>query len=273
METAWRWRQTPQSFPASECRDAVDLIIVCCHATYDGTAEHVAEDHWILQDFQRADPNTGKPSEVETFQLHILAGTLAAKNNPRALLVFSGGKTTSSDRSEAQGYEQLYLRLDKSLQVEHYAREDYATDSFQNLLFSILRFRQVTGRYPTSVTVITHAFKQSRFLDLHAPAIKWPSHRIRVQGVNPPFTRTENNQAEAGEVHRARKLFENDPYGVGPELSSKQLDRGFSPAAVEDAYMDVEPEVYTLLRWTGGSSGRETFPFPLPWESAEGLTG
>ena len=37
--------------------------------------------------------------------------------------------------------------------------EDFARDSLENLLFSIARFRQVTGRYPARFTVVGFDFK------------------------------------------------------------------------------------------------------------------
>jgi hypothetical protein len=37
--------------------------------------------------------------------------------------------------------------------------EDYARDSFENLLFSICRFKEVTGNYPARVTVVGYTFK------------------------------------------------------------------------------------------------------------------
>ena len=162
-----------------------DLIIVCCHATYLGDGMDAGdESQWLLQDFQRSDPQIAKPSDHETFIHHVITGAFAAENNKRALLMFSGGTTAQERvRSEAEGYEQVYMGFYGKLYARGYERsalESCATDSYQNLLFSILRFRTLTGRYPRYITVITHAFKEERFLTLHAPAIKWPGHRIRA---------------------------------------------------------------------------------------------
>jgi hypothetical protein len=40
--------------------------------------------------------------------------------------------------------------------------EEYALDSYENLLFSIARFREVTGRWPEKITVIGYGMKQAR---------------------------------------------------------------------------------------------------------------
>ena len=50
--------------------------------------------------------------------------------------------------------------------------ESHATDSYQNVLFSLLHFRRKTSSSPTHITIISHEFKRARFLELHIPAIR-----------------------------------------------------------------------------------------------------
>lgn len=52
--------------------------------------------------------------------------------------------------------------------------ENFALDSYQNLLFSIARFREYTGSYPERITVVGYGMKKSRFEELHAKAVRWP---------------------------------------------------------------------------------------------------
>lgn len=52
--------------------------------------------------------------------------------------------------------------------------EEFATDSFQNLMYSICRFKEVTGNYPNKITTVSFSFKRRRFETLHAPALRWP---------------------------------------------------------------------------------------------------
>ena len=252
-------------------KSCTELIIVCCHAVYTGDGKDTAEKQWFLQDYQQSNPVVGKPGEHEGFIAHIVAGTLATDLNPRALLLFSGGKTKAFDRTEAEGYEKIFLHR-KPSPLHHedcgsrYAIEEKATDSYQNLLFSILRFRRLAGRYPESVTVITHAFKEWRFLKMHAPAIKWPARRIRVQGINPPFTAAELEQTQKGELENAHRLFQDDPYGTGEMLAEKRRARNWRDDALTEIAADLEPAVRELLVWKGGEAGREIFPGRLPWE-------
>lgn len=250
-----------------ELAQCTELVIVCCHATYVGDGSDTSSTEWVLQEFQRPDPRTGKPSEHETYILHILAGALMAERRPQAMLMFSGGMTGHSNFTEAEGYEKVFHRLGSRWESFHrYELENWATDSYQNLLFSILRFRQVSGRYPESVTVVTHAFKTDRFLELHAPAIKWPADRIRVQGINPPFTLLELQDTEEGEAERAFQLFVNDPYGVQPSLANKRRARNWDFHMIENLAIELEPEVGELLVWDGGKTGRDIYPRKLPWE-------
>lgn len=79
--------------------------------------------------------------------------------------------------------------------------EDHALDSYQNLIFSIARFRGVTGRYPRKITVVGYKMKEARFSQLHRRAVKWSGEgeRWRYVGIDieDPAHREE---AQKGEV-------------------------------------------------------------------------
>ena len=77
--------------------------------------------------------------------------------------------------------------------------EDAALDSFQNVLFSIARFRELTGAYPIRITVVGHDFKRRRFEGLHRLALRWPKLRFTYEGV-PLGSEADEREAAAGEV-------------------------------------------------------------------------
>jgi len=158
---------------------------VCCHAIYEGL-DPTEEKCWRLQSFQRSDGL--KPGEHLTFLQHIQAAIELRESHSVDTVVFSGGRTNPelAELSEAQSYLNT---LKHKQTIDAPLLEEHATDSYQNLLFSILVFRRYHGYYPAEIIVITHFFKEQRFLALHAKAIHWPSDRIRVLGINPPFTR------------------------------------------------------------------------------------
>jgi hypothetical protein len=60
--------------------------------------------------------------------------------------------------------------------------QDRARDSLENFLFSVCRFRQFVGTYPTRFTVVSYNFKKERFLNQHAAALGIPQHQITYLG-------------------------------------------------------------------------------------------
>lgn len=55
--------------------------------------------------------------------------------------------------------------------------EDYARDSHENLLFSICRFQEMTGQYPSSITVVGFEFKRTRFEEIHLRSLRYPEQQ------------------------------------------------------------------------------------------------
>jgi len=174
------------------------LVIVCCHAIFLGTVidDPLLESLWDLKSFQRS--NGPKYTEHVFFIEHINAALdlLRKSGDSDALVVFSGGKTSLDhpDISEAQGYlnaakylvtEESKPGVGDSKMLSNIAVEEYATDTYQNILFSICKFYEVKKCYPASITVVTHAFKTER-IRLHMDAIRW-TRPFCVQGINPNF--------------------------------------------------------------------------------------
>ncbi|KAL1310646.1 hypothetical protein AAFC00_000914 [Neodothiora populina] len=255
-----------------------ELVIVCGHAICLNSRDAYDQTSWLLQPFQQADASTGKPSEHDTFLQHISAGASFLRS-PSTLLVFSGGKTRSGcDVAEGYSYGQVLLHdrnlhgpgIRDALLQRRVAAECWATDSYQNLLFSMIYFWEKVGRWPENITIVTHAFKQDRFLRNHSQALRWPEHRIKVMGINPPFSSKELAEVTNFEAKCTRQ-WEQDPYGVREPLAGKRKQRkweGNASTGVLGGIQDVQvkEQLKTLMRWTGGDSGREIFPYPLPWD-------
>lgn len=195
------------------------------------------------------------------------------------MLVFSGGKTKPEcDTAEGFSYGQVLLHdrnlhgpgIREAILEKRVVAECWATDSYQNLLFSIIYFWEKVGRWPETITVVTHAFKQDRFLDCHAGAIRWPQNKIRVQGINPPFTKQELSQVTAFEA-KCREEWLLDPYGIGETLARKRQQRRWDEHALEGVLggivdTRVKEQLEKLLRWDGGAEGKGIFEDSLPWD-------
>ncbi|KAH7396810.1 hypothetical protein DE146DRAFT_51643 [Phaeosphaeria sp. MPI-PUGE-AT-0046c] len=266
-----------------------DLIIVCCHAIYLPDADSPSfplqspydERNWLLAPFQISDPATGKPGEHPTFLAHAQAGldalTICPSNNSleKNLLILSGGVTKSSTTpmSEARSYYNAclanglasgHLGGGKARSLFNQGRillEEHATDSLQNLLFSILLFRRTTGHYPRHIRIISHAFKARRILELHAPALRWPEKRIQVQGIDPVMSMQELDATLEGEERFGYALWEGDALGKGEKLSRKRRERGWDGAVVEKLVEGLEAGVREVVEGE--------MPERLPWEERE----
>ncbi|OKO98021.1 hypothetical protein PENSUB_9601 [Penicillium subrubescens] len=156
--------------------------------------------------------------------------------------------------------------------------ESHATDSYQNVLFSLLRFRSHTGVYPKRVTVVTHEFKRARFMECHFPAMGFLPRlgsgevmafpRVSLIGIDPPEEVTPMESLVQGESLRGIGLWRRDLYGVGQDLASKRIIRGWAPGMVHELCLNggYEPVVEQLVSWDGGA-GNEWFPHieRLPW--------
>ena len=68
--------------------------------------------------------------------------------------------TISSDQKSAP----VAYKINESNSINNILLEELATDSYQNLLFSILKHKIATGVYPYHITIVTHEFKRRRFL-------------------------------------------------------------------------------------------------------------
>jgi hypothetical protein len=273
---------------------ATKLIVVAGHSvTISGhlqDADHDESD-WYLLDYQK---HHGLP---EAIVKHIEAGIGHAGKDSEALLIFSGGQTRATIGPESEGSS--YYRVADVMNIwsqpiarrgKQYFRgssdtnnhsenqdmmddptrtvrartitEEYATDSFQNLLFSICRFYEITGKYPTEITMISYTFKQHRFESLHVPALRWPLEKFHYIGVDPPrksgFDLTESTK---GEIENAAKLFVTDPYGCYSDtLQEKRQQR--NPFLRTPPYDITCPDMVELMHYCGSTFIAEQ---NVPW--------
>ena len=238
--------------------EALDkLILVAGHAVYISAELSVADrdENWVLKDFQKGEP----PRYIE----HIRFGVELAESQPKSLLVFSGGQTRleACPRSEARSY---YLLADqfgwwqKTDVQERATTEEFARDSFENLLFSIARFRECTAHYPNSIEIISWAFKRDRF-DLHRQTLRWPGdvQHYKYHGVNNPDDLDGSLKGEA----KTLAAFDRDPFGTAPYLQAKRTRR--NPFHRQHPYAESCPEIANLLN--SNPMNRETAEDPLPW--------
>ncbi|KAJ9569325.1 Hypothetical protein J6897_03001 [Nakaseomyces glabratus] len=122
------------------------------------------------------------------------------------------------------------ITLDQLFESHRITLEEYALDSFDNLLYSLGQFQAVNGNYPKKMTIVGFGFKQSRYLDLHAKAIDFKN--INYISIEPSPTGYNSEQLEvyfstlsAMEKKNAAALFQTDYYGRRSPLLDKKQSR------------------------------------------------
>lgn len=201
------------------------------------------------------------PGEGPSYIEHAHQGVLHAANNPNALLVFSGGQTreAAGKRSEAESYWAIANDADwwETAQVRGQAhKEEYARDSFENLLFSLAVFKRETTKWPDKVTVCGWKFKEKRY-DLHRQALKWPKKTFTYIGVNDPVAEALP-KALAGEQDKIQSV-NRDLFLVGPEWVAQREQR--NPFHRQHPYRGIDASLDPFLDFLD----RNTFTGALPW--------
>lgn len=235
-------------------KDLKNLIIVAGHAVYvaENFDDPLSDSSWCLQEFQKGEP----PFYIE----HIYHSVELANKDKESLLIFSGGQTRkdAGPKSEAQSYWLIadhykwWFRTNVKLRT---TTEEFARDSFENVLFSICRFKEATESYPEKITVVSWAFKKERF-ELHRRAIKFPNDRFIFEGVNNPV---ELEKTKKGEKTNGIDLFSDDLYGSSGKLAEKRKER--NPFNRQHNYVTSCSELKDLLEY----NKKEIFAKNLPW--------
>ncbi|BGP02181.1 hypothetical protein RTBOTA2_005060 [Rhodotorula toruloides] len=244
------------------------LVMVPGHAIWQGCdASHATEDKdWILEPMQRG-------GSVRTYLKHIAKGAEVAVRDPEALLIYSGGQTRpNSDLTEGLSYARLAKlgniyeqfmdeeqRHKNAGEFERVTTEDFAMDSMENVLFSIARFKEFTGHYPTYITVVGYGMKRRRYEDVHRAAVRWPASAFKYIGI-------DNEGDVQGDYEGERKYglepFLRDMYGCHGSLLAKRRKR--NPYRRFHAYHSSAPELARLLEYC--PSHNTLFPGSLPWD-------
>ncbi|EGG11816.1 uncharacterized protein MELLADRAFT_90735 [Melampsora larici-populina 98AG31] len=204
-----------------------------------------------------------------------------------ALLIYSGGQTrlkSNSSLSESTSYSNvanslnlyqvIYDQLLEERQLDRHQRfrihefltdrvttEEFALDSWTNLVFSVARFKEFTGHYPHHITVIGHSFKSKRFQEIHREALRWPSEKFEYVSIQDDSNQLESRYLGEKEVFQS---FGFDRYGCLGKLMSKRISR--NPFRRFHSYLISNYELTGLLEWCP-ANGIDWYPGPLPWSN------
>lgn len=215
---------------------ARNLILVAGHSIVRNFQMLAEDESWFLLDFQKG--------EAPKYLEHIRCAVDLAAQDPSSVLIFSGGPTRREAGPRTEGLSYWLAAEEHAWYGQPEVRlrafvEDFARDSFENLLFGICRFREVAGYLPEHVTVVSWEFKRERFEALHREAIGWPREKFTYVGANNP---NALEQALRSEV-TARQKYLADPYSNGEEFRRKKAER--NPFRRRHGYARTSPELFS----------------------------
>jgi len=234
------------------------LIIVAGHSI-SKTINEVPTDvnKWNIKSFQT--------EEINTFISHIITGILVAKYNKNSTLIFSGGQTQNIAGPLTEGQSYWYIAnamnwLNNDNIKERATTEEFAKDSYENLIFSICRYHEFTGKYPKFITIISYPYKHYRFVNLHRQAIKFPESKFQFIGMTydlidegttslifPPKITDIPTDLPDFELNHSISNFKTDPFGCKGVLLQKKKDR--NPFNRYNSYSSSCPELKEILEF------------------------
>lgn len=124
--------------------------------------------------------------------------------------------------------------------------------------------------FPSKLTIVSHEFKRSRFLDLHLPAMRW-GRETHYVGINPPFDAVKMAEVEIGDRLRGYGAWEKDLYGVGDALSKKRTIRGwdgdvFKREVLRRLPEGVKTDLERVVFFEGEEDLTALYKGRVPWE-------
>ena len=131
--------------------------------------------------------------------------------------------------------------------------QDKARDSFENLLFGLCRFYELTGRYPEFVVVVGYEFKRQRFEQLHRSALRLPAEAFRYEGTQYALSAAAEQARTSGGGGAARLLCT-----LRQRLLSTDACCTLADAAATAAAAQLQGEQATLAAFTADPYGCST---------------
>jgi hypothetical protein len=214
-----------------------NLIIVPGHAIYFGKEKNQCylSEYWLgtYSGYLYED-------EVNMYIDHIRQGLIHLSNDPLSFLVFSGGLTRRkklfdekniSPITEAKSYYNIaeqFNWFNCAIDKSKVGIEEYALDSYENLMYSLILFRNNFNVFPKNVCIYGLKFKEKRYT-FHADSIRKdyliePNFRFYYYGINNPPDYILDSGSRLGEMDTF-DLFRKDPHGGNPPLKTKKEER------------------------------------------------
>lgn len=252
-------------FSTLSVSDLSRLIIVPCHGIWIGNGKRFNESDksgysnpssWVVDPWLK--------DKLADLTKHTSMAVKLASDDPKSLVLFSGGQTRSAAGMRSEGLSYLELATSQEdIRTDVLPRlsfEEFAKDSQENVLFSLCRFKQITGRYPLIVDIVGFGYKKDRFVNEHRKSVRFPSHRF---GYISPDSQDQKSSFSDMEHQVTIPQFQRDPFGCKSPLIDKK--NGRNPFNQKHNYLESCPELEQLLNYCNNDS-KNAANKKLPWE-------
>lgn len=218
------------------------LLILCCHCVY--------HEGNIYSEF---------PEDKPVYEQHLRESIRALQEGHYDVLIVSGGFTKGElGKSEARGM--LDWAKDLNLNTAGVLLEEYARDSFENVLFSMCRFFQEYKQFPRSVGVCSWKSKKRRF-EIIADALRLPNYSFLGIG-----EKEEIDEREA----KLLDIVIDDPLHCKPSLAYVRRKR--DPWNKGNPYAEINEfsDMFSILDLMEGKGVTDHRLVNFPWASNKG---
>lgn len=184
--------------PSSDYALTDTLIVVPGHGVFkglDARRDWANESEWGLETFQQGYDGF----LIKAFSQHIKRSLveLSTRGASTALVIFSGGQTRASTGPRSEGlsyyvvaeandwfgvFPEVEVKVDVA--TKRVFAEEFARDSYENLLFSVCRYHEIAGKYPRKIVVVNWEYKRRRFEELHRVALRWHKADFEYIGID-----------------------------------------------------------------------------------------
>ncbi|GME68044.1 unnamed protein product [[Candida] boidinii] len=201
------------------------LVILPCHSIYKRVPTN---DTISRKELSQDEPGPGfdeKDWELAPFQYeahdhlffikHIYASyEYLLQHKANSVLVLSGGYTKDSQKELSESLSYLNVAKMRGLIPLDYENtfengklllEDRARDSYENVVFSLIKFRELIDKYPKKIVIVGLEFKRFRFIEQHLKVLQFPVTDIEYIGIGPEYP--ENIENLPLEKYQERKDF------------------------------------------------------------------
>lgn len=214
-------------------------LILCCHCVYDGGE--------IYSEF---------PEDKPVYEQQLRESVKCVQTQMHDLLIISGGYTKEEiEKSEAQGMVDWAYDLGLDLDEIIFILEEYARDSFENVLFSMCRFYKEYNQFPEGIGVCSWRFKEPRFT-IFAEALTLPNYSFVSVGEK-EITWTESDLLE---------MVKDDPFQRNPDLVSKRQNRDPWEKGNPYAKIGIFREMFETLDLMEKKGLTDPLLVNLPWD-------